>query len=157
MHSNLLASLKKGTNAFVALGTALLFFDLNYYLMANLIGTRNLMCVIGAGLTVENFAFSIAISSLVGLMASGFIELRKKHKNTLAVSSTSGLGALLGIFTLFCPICTIPVLSVFGASVGLSFFTTYNLVFKIIALFLMLIAVYMLDGRLDEECAVCKR
>ncbi len=68
--------------------------------------------------------------------------------------SVMGFGFLLGFFTVFCTLCTIPVISVFGFAVGLGFLTTYNLAFKILSLVLMFMALTLLDKQLNF-CETC--
>lgn len=68
--------------------------------------------------------------------------------------SVMGFGFLLGFFTVFCTLCTIPVISIFGFAVGLGFFTTYNLVFKILSLLLMILALTLLNKQLNF-CETC--
>lgn len=158
MKLEILKNLKKPIYLFTMLGTTFLFFDINYYMMANLPGTRDYMCVIGAYLTLWNISFSVVLSLLTGLMVAAFVALFREKRGGLAASSTvSGIGLLLGSFTVFCTFCSIPVISLFGLSLGLSFFTTYNLAFKIISMALMLGGVYLINKQLANECVVCKQ
>lgn len=142
---------------FTMIGASFLFFDLNYYVMATLPGTRDLMCVIGAGLNFWNIVFTIILSLLFGIMLAGAIELYKKKKSRIVIGSLSGVGLFLGTMTLFCTACTIPVFTVFGAAISLSFFTTYQIVFKALSILAMLWGLNLLNKQLNNECKVCKR
>ncbi len=156
MNFAILKNLANPSRALVALGSAVLFFDLSYYAMAYLPGEKNLMCVIGAGLTTVNMIFSLILSLMFGIVVSGVVSLYKQRKVGLAASSASGIGFVVGAFTVFCTACTIPVFTVLGAAVSLSFFTTYELYFKIVSMILMLYGLYLLNKQLKEECQVCK-
>lgn len=158
MNIAVLKNLRNPIYLFTMLGTTVLLFDVNYYMMANLPGTRDRMCVIGAYLTPGNILFSVGLSVLTGIMVAAFVALFREKRGRLAASSTvSGVGFLLGSLTVFCTFCTIPVISLFGLSLGLSFFTTYNLAFKIISMVFMLGGIYLINKQLADECVVCKQ
>lgn len=148
----ILTNLKSIPLAITAVATTLILFNISYYVMANLPGFRNNMCVIGAGLTPLNIAYSIIISVMAGILVANipsFIKIR-------AIRNTSSgfTGLLLGGFTIFCPLCTLPAISLFGISIGLSFFTTYDIWIKIISLFLMTWSFYIVNKKLS--CNICK-
>lgn len=154
--SSLFTLLKNPINCIVMLGVAFVLFDIQYYIMANLPGYKDLTCIIGAGLTPENIVFAIIVSLMAALFLIGFFQLFKIKRNTsLQLFSISGIGAFLGALTIFCLPCTISVLSVFGIAIGLSFFTTYNLVIKIISLALLFVGLYLLNKQLKGVCKSC--
>lgn len=154
MQLQIFKNLKDPVSLFVFIGTAFVIFDISYYVMANTLGTRNNMCVPGAGLTFWNVIFSLVISLLGGLIVSGLIALRANDTSgqKLIAGSSGGLGFFIGGLTVFCTLCTIPVITLFGLSVGLGFFTTYELLFKGIAIILMLIATYQLNKQFSGNC-----
>ncbi len=157
MNSAILRNLKNPFYSMIALGSSVLFFDLSYYFMANLPGTRNNMCVIGAGLTTLNIAFSVALSILTGIMVASVFALYRKRKSSLiATSSLSGVGLIVGSFTVFCAACTIPVFTLFGLSLSLGFFTTYDLPIKIVSMLLMLVSLYLINNQLNDTCEICR-
>ena len=98
---NILKNLKNVPSAMLAVSTALILFNVNYWMMANLPGFKNLTCAIGAGLTSVNIVYSIVISLLAGILVGNlpqFIKIRS------AKSSAGGFtGVALGSFTIFCP------------------------------------------------------
>lgn len=152
-----LGNLKKPAYALIMVGTSVLFFDLNYYFMSQLPGTRDNMCVVGAYLTALNVIFGIVLSILAGLMVISMIELFNVKRRGLAATSTlSAIGLFLGTFTMFCTLCTIPVITLFGLSLSLSFFTTYNLIFKAVSLLLILLGLYLINRELSNNCFSCK-
>lgn len=155
MNSLVLKNLAKPVNALVALGVAVLVFDVNYYMMATLPGTRDLMCVIGAGLTPLNIVFSIILSVLTGTAVVAVIEAYKLRRSKMLATSASGLGVFVGMMTVFCPLCTFPVLSIFGLSL-LPLFNTFEIWFKVVSIGLMLLSLYILEGQLKDECKICK-
>lgn len=156
MRLEIIKNLQRPSALFLAIGFSVLFFDLSYYFMSTLPGHKDLACVIGAGLTFWNMMFSIALSLMAGVMVAGIFALYKKHKSRLAVSSLSGFGVLIGTMTIFCTACTLPVISLFGLSIGLTFFTTYNLTFKILSLAVMATGLYLLNGQMADKCKICR-
>lgn len=142
---------------------AALIFDGYYLVMTRLPSVGDVpACTIGGALTTENLLFSAFLSLITALMIAGMIRLYFLRKNIekigggLASSSMAGLGFIVGFFTVFCALCTIPIISVFGLAIGLGFFTTYNLTFKIISLALMLFSLILLDRQLNRACDNCK-
>jgi len=150
----ILKSLKNKRQLLVAITVTAGFFALNYYVMKNLPGTRDLACVIGAALTPFNITFAVVISILTGLIAAGMIDLFKQRKAAITSGSGSVLGILVGFFTIFCAACTIPFISIFGVSISLLFFSTYDLPLKILSLLLILLSIYLLNKQL-RGCEKC--
>lgn len=134
-----------------------LIFDVYFIIMKRLPGIGSVpACTIGGSLTLENIVFSLVLSGLTAFNILGLIKLYKvrlKGASQAATGSLAGLGFLLGFFTVFCALCTIPVISVFGLAIGLGFFTTYNLYFKIVSLLLMAGSLYLLNKQLENHCA----
>lgn len=134
-----------------------LIFDMYFIIMKRLPGVGSIpACTIGGSLTVENVIFSLVLSGLTAFNILGLIKLykvRSKAVSKKGTSSLAGLGFIIGFFTVFCALCTIPVISVFGLAIGLGFFTTYNLYFKIVSLLLMAGSLYLLNKQLENHCA----
>lgn len=151
----LLHCLRKPTSVIVMLGFAFLLFDVQYLMMSQLPGSRNEMCVMGAGLNASNISFAILMSLMGGLFVVGFYETLKSRNTSFKALSLSGAGALLGSMTVFCAACTIPVISLFGVAFGFGAFTTYNLWFKIISLVLISYGLYQIDKQLKGNCSFC--
>jgi hypothetical protein len=154
----ILKNLKTPKYLLVAVGIAFIAFDISYYLMATLPGSRNEMCIMGANMTAGNISYSLSLSVLIGILIAGLIALGEKRLHTrkkLAVTSLSGLGAGIGVMTIFCTACTLPVISLFGLSVTLEFFTYNNITFKVVSLVMMLYSIYMLNRQLNDKCERC--
>jgi uncharacterized membrane protein YdcZ (DUF606 family) len=137
---------------------ASIFYGL-YLTMARLTGYENETCTIGAGLNIQNILFSSLISVFTGMMALGFLELFRRNnfsRSNLLTGSSLSVGGVLGALTVFCTLCTIPVISVFGMAISLSFFTTYNTLFKLLSLLFFVIGLGMLDKQLLKDCQRCK-
>lgn len=134
-----------------------ILFWFNYYLMVHLVGSRDMMCVMGAGFTPFNMTFAFLMSSMAGLMAVGFFEnLRNRTAlSRVKVGSTSVLGLTMGTLTSFCTLCSLPALSLFGSSVSLGFFTEYEIYFKVISLVLLGIGFYVVNKEVKEGCKRC--
>ena len=135
---------------------AVIFFGFNYYFIASLPGIRNEACVPGANLTFGNILFAEVMSLLVGILAVNIFALYKMRKGNLDISAMSGTAAVIGVFTVFCTICTLPIFYFFGIGVSLAFFTNYNLFFKILSIMLMVTALIILNSRLVKECKKCR-
>ena len=150
-------NLQSLSNFLVMLGVGVMFFDLQYYLMKNLPGTDGYQCLPGANLTVANLIFAVLISLMFGIMIAGLITVYKQRR-AAGVGSTvlSSVGMFFGTMTAFCTVCSLPVISLFGLSIGLTFFTTYVLWFKVLSVALMLVGLYFLNKQLEGECKVCK-
>ncbi|MEK7673451.1 MAG: hypothetical protein AAB373_06230 [Patescibacteria group bacterium] len=146
----LIKVLKNPVNLLSMLGVSLLVFDLQYYMMANLPGTQDRMCVMGAGLTRVNLVFAGLIAVMSGLMVSGLIELFRKKSKKLAASTLSGLALIVATLTVFCAACTLPFITLFGFSLGLSFIGDYDLAIKIASLILMIMALVLVEKRLRK-------
>ena len=131
------------------MGVALGFFALSYYLMATLPGTRDLTCMMGANLTVLNIGFGVILSVMTGIFVAGFVALAIMKRGGLGASSaTGGVGVIVGIFTVFCTICTLPAISLLGVSLSLSFFVEYNLAIKIVSVLFMGLGLFFLYRQL---------
>ena len=153
--TSLLSLFKSPTSLLVMMGVGFLLFDLQYYMMSQLPGYENEMCVMGAGLKPSNIVFAIAMSLMGGVFAVGFFKTLKMRNTSFKALSLTGVGTVVGSMTVFCAACTIPVLSLFGLAVGLNFFTTYNTGFKIVSVVLMTIGLYQIDKQIKGTCEFC--
>ena len=141
----------------IIIGFGLIFFDINYYLMTNLPGNKNNMCMIGAGFTFWNVFFSILLSFLIGVLIAGMIVLVKQKKpKKLSAGPLAGVGVFFGMLSVFCVWCTVPVISLFGLSMSLSFFMSYSVYVKIVSIGLMILGLHYLNKQLLNECNSCK-
>lgn len=133
-----------------------LLFYINYYLMANLVGERDLMCVMGAGLTPFNLFFAFIMSVMAGFLVVGVVQNSKNRATSqVKVGSTSFLGLGLGTLTSFCTLCSLPALTLFGSSVSLGFFTDYEIYFKILSMLLLGLGLHFVNKELKEGCNRC--
>ncbi len=136
--------------------TAGSLFALNYYLMAHLPGERNLMCVIGGGLTFPNILFAGLMSAMAGLVVVGFVETTLgRRKGSVRGGSSSLAGLIAGGLTSFCTLCSLPVISLFGFSLGLGFFTDYAWHFRAISVLLLGMGIFLVNRDLQRECLRC--
>ena len=161
MKAHVLKNLGDIRYLFLFLGVAFLVFDFNYYLMSTMPGSRNEMCVMGINLTAENIIFSLILSLLTGIVIAGvFAVIAKRARQRMAarkvaLTSLSGVGLGVGLLTVFCPICAVPLFSMFGLSMVFQMFNDYNLVFKIVSLVFLAGSLLMLNRQLSDECAEC--
>lgn len=142
------------------LALAAVIFDAYYLIMKRLPAVNDTKaCQIGGALTTENLIFSAVLSMLAALILAGLFRLyrlRTSLKQKVATGSLLSVGFVVGVFTVFCTVCTIPVISLFGLGIGLGFFTTYNLLFKILSLLIMGLALYRVRRQLRNHCQACK-
>jgi hypothetical protein len=135
-------------------------FSAYYYLMASLPGTGpdHNVCLIGGNLTAGNLFFGATFSVMTMMMLFGMYRLYQRRAfGARGASGASGMGLGVGLsfLTVFCAVCTIPVISVFGLSVGLGAFTTYNILFKTLSLSMMGFSLWMVDRQLKDTCEFC--
>ena len=153
----LLSIHQKPLHYFYTVALAALIFDGYFLLMKNLPGVGSVpACIVGGSLTLGNILFSVILSILTAIMIAGLIRLyqeRSYRKKATINSSLAGFGFIVGFFTVFCALCTIPVISLFGVAIGLGFFTTYNLFFKLISLAVMFFSLYLLNKQLSDSCS----
>ena len=153
----LFKSLKDSDNLVVFAGFSLLFFGLNYLVMKNLPGTDGYQCLPDS-LNIENIVFSIMISFIMGIFIVGMKELFSAKKYAMQNVSTVSLfsvGGILSLFTIFCPVCTIGVVSIFGLSFGLNFFVDYEEWVRVVSILLLVFGLYWINGQLKDDCKVC--
>ncbi len=129
------SNLKQLKYFLVFVGVALLMFDISYYLMSVLPGSRDYMCIEGANLTPLNISFSLLLSVMVGILVVGFISLFVQNyaKKKATLTSMSGVGFIAGTMSLICPACALPVIPLLGASTWLNFVSEYEVLFKILS------------------------
>lgn len=169
----LLSFLKHPAYFLVFLGITFLVFDIHWYVMSTLPGHRDEMCLVGGNFTPLNIAFAVTMAVLSGLLAVGFVGLFKgvlapaksgrtaqkvrseKRRFFGAHSFLGGLGAAFGFLTVFCTICTIPVVTLFGLSVGLQVFVQYDPFIKIASLLLMALACWLINRQMEQRCLIC--
>ena len=115
------------------------------------------MCIEGANLTSSNIIFSLTLSMLMGVVGVGMIALFAQNyaKNKAALTSLSGVGLLIGSLSVICTACTLPVISLFGLTIWLDFFTNYEGIFKVVSLGMMVISIYLLNQQLKNACTIC--
>lgn len=157
MELHIFSNLKSLKHLLIFMGSALVMFDVNYYLMATLPGSRNEMCVLGVNLNPENIVFSIVLSLMTGILIAGLFGMLAKRsaQKKVAMTSISGVALGIGALTVFCPICALPVVSVAGLSVVFQLFNDYNIWFKFASLLIMVCALFLINRQLVDECQRC--
>ena len=151
----LLENLKNPRNALFGLGAAVLVFDAYYYMMANLPGDVGRACVVGADLNAAGISFSALMSVMVGVMVAAVVEMFSRRQVELGAGAASGVGMFVGTMTVFCTVCTIPVISLFGLSVSLTFFNTYEVALRVLSVVMMGVGLWMLNKQLAGDCEAC--
>lgn len=157
MKLHLFSQLKRLPYLLTFMGVAFVVFDINYYLMATLPGSRDEMCVMGVNLTSGNILFSLVMSLLTGLFVAGIIALivLRTAQNNVGVVSVSGFGVGVGTLTMFCPICAIPIFSTGAFAAFFQLFNDYNWEFKLLAFGFLALALVLLNKKLDPDCEEC--
>lgn len=155
----LLKSLKKPTNLFYAIGSAFLIFDLSFYAMITLPGTKNNTCILGGNFTTQNAIFSIILSICLGIIISGMITLfkQKQTNSKTKVASITGIATILSGGTMFCSICTLPILTLIGLGTFFYFFLEYSIIIQLISLGMIIFSMHLLSQQLEGNCKLgCK-
>jgi len=141
----------------IAMIVAVLFFVGSIHMMRSLPGTAEGMCVMGANFTPLNVVFSAILAGIIGVIVAGVSQVYhyKAAKAGVAITSISGIATAFGVMTMFCTMCTLPIISIFGVSIGLSAFVYYNTAFKVGSLVLMLISALMINHQLEHKGEKC--
>ncbi|MDF2379071.1 MAG: hypothetical protein P1V18_02510 [Candidatus Gracilibacteria bacterium] len=151
----ILTQLKNPALLIAALGFAVLFFDLQLWMMWNLPGYESEMCVMGAGLKPDNIIYAIVMSLLFGMFLMGFYTTLKVKQASLGGLSLSTAAMALGTLTVICASCTFQAISIFGFVIGVHFLTDLNIWFKLISFMMMLLGIYQVNKQLKGECSSC--
>lgn len=153
----ILQLLKNPLYLIIVVAISTILFAINYYLMANMLGNTDNACVIGGALTKSNIAFSGISSILTGLLMLGIFELIKKtqKRKLVAVGPVAGGGFAMGSFTVFCTSCTLPAISILGASIGLEFLNDYNYAMKIVSILILSLGLFLVNRQLGDRCEMC--
>jgi len=130
------------------------FFVPYLWAMTSLPGLAEQACMIGGSLTIGNVLFSGVMSVMTALMIFALWLLHKRRAFRIRMAAGGAVGGIMGFFTVFCTLCTLPVISLFGLSVGLGFFTTYNVMLKATSISLMAFVLWLMDDKL-KTCKAC--
>lgn len=140
------------------IGFAFISFDVSYFMMSVLPGSRDSMCMMGANLTPGNIAFSALLSLFTGVLFAGFINVfaGKLAKRKAMLSSLTGVGFMAGTMSVICPACTLPVISLFGITIWTDFISDHDLLLKAVSMALMAVSLYLLNGQMKDTCVFCR-
>jgi len=155
----LLSALKNPANLAIFVGFSLIFFAINFWIMLNLPGTDGYRCLPNS-LTRENLIFAGITTLIMGIFVVGMKELflaKKSATKKFSGVSIFSIGGIVSLFTIFCPVCTIGVVSIFGLSFGLNFFVDYGNWIKIGTILLLIFGLYWINSQLrPKECEICR-
>lgn len=156
----LLFLLRRPPCFFAWLGFSVLFFDLNFFFLSKFPSTNFELqqCQIGGALTLGNIVFSVVFSALLSLIFVGFFILLSRKNNFFqktVIGTTSGVGAVFGLFTILCPLCLFGFISIFGVTFSLYFFTEFHLFFQFLSLGILFVNLYVIQHHLKQECVSC--
>lgn len=155
MQINVFKQLKKPSTLSIFVLSSTAFFALQYYILSTLPGGGIDACVIGGGLNAQNLTFAALMSVGFGLILAAIPQVYALHKaNAGTLGGTSFMAFFIGIFTVFCTVCTIPLISVFGISFSLAFFTDAALELQLISLILMGLSLYLMEKQLKGICGI---
>ncbi len=153
----ILNNLKQVKYLLAFIGVAFIAFDISYIFMSILPGSRDNMCMMGANLTPVNIAFAGVLSLLIGVLFAGFIKLFAMNmvKQKVTLTSLSGLGFFVGIMSVICPVCTLPVVFLFGTTIWVDFVSNHDILLKIVSLMMMAGSLCLLNRQLNNTCLFC--
>ena len=147
-------------NFAIFLSVSAIFFGISVWILKSFPSSNGFQCLpAGAAATPENLIFAAISSGLFGIFAVGIFEIfREKFSAARAISSAANvsIAGFLGAFSLFCPVCTIGVVSIFGASFGLEFFVDFNFEMKIATIFLLLFGIFWTNSQMTKKCQICQ-
>lgn len=147
---------KRKVNVLIALAVALPFFSLNFYLLLNLPANIGFACSLGGYFTVQNIMYAGLYAFIFGILIVGIIEIFKRKIDRIKVASTGIFSLTIAFLTTVCTLCVLPALSIFGINMSLAIFTTYNYYFKMIALAVLLISIFLIEINLKKSCLLSK-
>lgn len=109
--------------------------------------------------STTDIIFAGSAGCLFALILTGFAYLIGEAKETVLKreASLSGVGLVLSILVLLCPVCNLGILVFFGLAVNLQFLSPYIGVLQGLSLLCLLGAVVFMDYRIRHICLRCAR
>lgn len=133
----------------------LILFLFQMYLMIYLPGEVDLMCVERGYFTIQNILYAVILSLVLSLLfVSSFSIVRSSKSYGVFSFGISGVSAIFLTLTSFCTICTWPIVTLLGVSIGLSGFSIYNLEIKIVTLILVCLGLGLVEYRSKVGCKI---
>lgn len=138
------------------LGFLSILLTANAYFVFFLPGSNGYACIPGGNITASNIIFALFLSFSTAFLLTAMIYVFQMPKVcSIGIKSKimgfTGISATSGIFTVFCTLCTLPLFSLLGVSVGFSFFTIYNGWFKGISILFSLISLIVIQKHLKQQ------
>ncbi len=138
------------------LGCTTLLLTANAYFIFFLPGSNGYACIPGENITTKNILFGVFLSLSTAFLLTALVFIMQMPKTCSIrtqgkLASITGVSTISGIFTVFCTVCTLPIFSILGVSVGFSIFTIYNGWFKIISIIFSIIGIIFANQYLKRN------
>lgn len=152
--------LKRKKYAMIAVGSALVFGGLSYYLTVANVAFKSLFVLMemdGPYFTGFSLFLSLIISVMFGVYLALFFFRREIIKNE-SVAKTSALGVggtIASVIASGCPTCGAPFLAFFGAPLGLLALPFRGLEIKVLSIILLSFSIYLLAQSIERRLS-CK-
>lgn len=148
------AVLKRPAYAITAVVISMALGALFWYLTFSFTPLPDYIRMYGMSFTVTTVALGFVIAVLAGINSS-MVICRKQMTGSLGFkggASSSVCGAFTGAAASGCPVCTMPVLGVFGLSGALALFPLQGLELKIAAIVALAVSLYFTAKNVKIAC-----
>lgn len=152
--------LKRKKYAMIAVGSALIFGALSYYLTVANVAFKSLFVLMemdGPYFTGFSLFLSLIISVMFGVYLALFFFRREIIKNeSIAKTSALGVGGTIAsVIASGCPTCGAPFLAFFGAPLGLLALPFRGMEIKMLSIILLSFSIYLLAQSIERKLS-CK-
>ena len=136
----------------LSLVVALVTFIGLYYLTFYFTTLRALRSMEGAFYFYFTFASNFIISVLFGFNTSAIISKIRMKSKIAKDTPLSGIGVIAGAFASGCPVCTMPLLGVFGLGGAIALFPLQGLEIKMLAIAALGFSLYWTAKNVKIAC-----
>lgn len=148
------AVLKRPTYAIAATIISIALGALFWYLTFSFTPLPDYIKMYGLPFTVTTVALGSVIAVLAGINSS-MVICRKQMTGSLGFkkgASSSACGAFTGAVASGCPVCTMPLLGIFGLGGALALFPLQGLELKILAIVALAVSLYWTAKNVKMAC-----
>jgi len=148
--------LKRPTYAMITIIISIALGSLFWYLTFSFTPLLEYIKMYGMTFTVSTISLGFAIAVLTALNSS-LVIFRKKITGSLGFkrgATSSTCSALTGAIASGCPVCTMPILGVFGLGSAIALFPLQGIELKIAATVALIISLYFTTKNVRITCKV---
>ncbi len=154
MRSAVGAALKRPIYAISAVIISVALGALFWYLTFSFTPLPDYIKMYGMPFTVSTVALGSVIAALTGINSS-MVICRKRMTGSLGFkkgASSSACGAVAGAVASGCPVCTMPLLAIFGLGGALALFPLQGLEIKMLAIVALVFSLYWTANNVKIAC-----